>query len=326
MRVRGTSRAPIACLILSLAACGAPGSGGIAKPPTAISGSQAKSWMVPQAASGDLLYISYYAAQFVGVFAYPSLKPVGTLTNIGATLGLCTDAAGDVFVGSGGEIREYAHGGTSPIATLSYGNLDAWACSVDPTTGNLAVVSTVAPSGWHGDVAIYKGARGSPKAYRNRAFKTYFGCGYDASGNLFVMGFGKNGSYPNLFAELPRGGTALKIVTLSHTPENEGDVQWDGRYLAVSSPPENAIFQFQIKGSLGKEVGSTTLGSADSSVEQFSFPTIFRSRGQVTQVIGTAFNIGTFMVWNYPAGGYPTKILNQGGDALSAVVSIAHRR
>lgn len=313
----------IACsVVATLAGCAA---GATAPPPVPAEPLNGPaSWMEPQGKSGDLLYISYYESQFIGVFTYPGLQPVGKIENIGETLGLCTDAAGHVFVGSGGEIREYRHGGTSPIVTLYDGERYAWACSVDPTTGNLAVVSTASPSANNGDVAIYKGARGSPKAYKNPLFQSYFGCGYDAFGNLYVMGFGKNSSGPNLFAVLPKGGSALKPITLSHTPEGQGDVQWDGKYVAVGSPNENEIIQFQIKGKIGKEVGSTNLDA--NAVEQFSFPTIFRSHGQVSLVIGASYSTGNLMIWNYPAGGNPIKTLyGNSGSALSAVVSIARR-
>lgn len=323
MSGRIATRLCVACAVMAtFTACG--GSGSIANT-SAAGDARGKSWIAQQAASGDLLYISRYEDESIGVYAYPSLKAVGTINNTGS-LGLCTDAGGDVFADGGGEIYEYQHGGTSPIATLSDGTRYAWACSVDPTTGNLAVVSIDAASGWYGDVAIYKRARGSPKRYKNRAFKGYFGCGYDPLGNLYITGFGRNSSAPNLFAELPSGGHALKMITLSHAPEGQGDVQWDGEYVAVSSPRENEIIQFRIKGAIGKEMGSTSLGSAAGDVEQFSFPTIYRSHGEVTQIVGTSFAFGTFMAWNYPVGGAPIKTLNSNyGEALGAVVSVAHR-
>jgi hypothetical protein len=303
--------------VVLLTACG----DGIGGPLSSNSG--AFSHISSDAKRHDLLYISYYEDQTIGVFDYPSLKAVGTIAGRGDVLGLCTNAAGDVFVGSGGVIYEYKHGGTTPIATLYDGKRYAWACSVDPSTGNLAVVSTASPSGDNGDVAIYARARGTPKKYRSARFLSYFGCGYDPSGNLYVLGFAKNRSFPILFAELPKGGDALKLITLGHTPLGEGDVQWDGAYVAVSSPNEGEIFQFQVKGSRAKEVGVTNIDAKD--VEQFSFPGINgHSNEQATQVIGTSYEFGTFMAWNYPAGGTPTiSMQSRYGEALSAVLSVA---
>lgn len=300
-----------------LTACGGTATGPLPDTGSAISQT------APQAARKELLYISYYESQVVGVFQYPSLKEVTTIGGRGEVLGLCTNPAGDVFVGSDGVIYEYKHGGTTPIATLQDGKRYAWACSVDPSTGNLAVASTASPSGDNGDVAIYDGARGTPKKYKDTLFLGYFGCGYDSSGNLYVLGFGKNRSNPNLFAELPKGGHALKQIVLGHTPMGQGDVQWDGSYVAVSSPDEGEIFQFKIQGNRGKEVGVTSLDAV--GVDQFSFPGIFgRANAQAGEMIGTSFDSGTFMVWNYPAGGSPTMSLQGNyGEALSAVVSVA---
>ena len=299
-----------------LTACGGTTTGPFSTNGTTISRTS------PQAERKDLLYISYYEAQVIGVFTYPSLKQVATISGRGEVYGLCANRNGDVFAGSDGVIYEYQHGGTTPIATLNDGKRFAWACSVDPSTGNLAVISTASPSRENGDVAIYASARGTPKKYNNRQFLDYFGCGFDASGDLYVMGFGKNPSHPSLFAELPKGGHSLQIIALSHTPIGQGDVQWDGSYVAVSSPNEGKIFQFQIKGNHGKEVGATNLDATD--IDQFSFPgTSGRANGQAGEVIGASFGNGSVMVWNYPAGGNPTGTLKSSlGSALSAVVSL----
>jgi hypothetical protein len=71
--------------------------------------------------------------------------------------GDCSNRTGDVFVPNNTEVFEYAHGGTSPIATLSLPGNSGAACSIDPSTGNLAVVF----SGSDADVAIF------PKCHRH---------------------------------------------------------------------------------------------------------------------------------------------------------------
>ena len=75
------------------------------------------------AAAGPLLYVSDIGAEDVDVFSYPGGKQVGKLTGFSEPAGLCTDRKGDVFVVDSGSDRilEYAHGGTSPIATLRAG-------------------------------------------------------------------------------------------------------------------------------------------------------------------------------------------------------------
>lgn len=293
--------------------------------PMGLAAPQTKgTWMDHHATGGDLLYVSYYESEVVGVFNYPSGKMVGALTDVGYIVGLCTDASGDVFVGRQGSILEYRHGDTTPVATLDDGKFTAWACSVDPTTGNLAVANT--GTGRKDNIAIFQHAAGKPTIFRNANFLEYFGCGYDASGNLYIMAFGKGSGGPNLLGELPKGQGAIKIVTLSHTPEGEGDVQWDGKYVAVSSPGENAILQFKIKGKIGKEIGETVLNNGNG-VEQFSFPNIYDQSGQATRIIGENRASDETLEWPYPGGGPPDlTIQTKYTVPVSAVVSVASSR
>jgi hypothetical protein len=290
------------------------------------SGLSDRSWMAPSAQSSNLLYIGYYEDQTVGVFSYPEGVQVGSISGFpGSPDGLCSDVRGNVWVTiEGGWIYEYAHGGTSPIAKLPDGKLNAWACSVDPTTGNLAVASVAAPSGDYGNVAIYKHAAGLPKTYKDPQFGGYFGCGYDPSGNLYITGFSSNSSYADVFAELPKGGHRMETVTLSHTPQGDGDVQWDGQYVAVSSPYEQMIIRFRISGKLGKETGYTSFNDF-SDVFQFSFPNLKARDGKMAgRVIGASEESGEMMYWDYPQGGSPTQTFGgDDGEIVGSVVSLA---
>ena len=104
-----------------------------------------RSWMAPGAATKDLLYISNYYTDDVLVYSYPQDKLVGTLTGLeGPTAPAPTRKATSRIVNnnlsdSGEDAVEYKHGGTKPIATLKIGAGYAVTCSVDPTTGSLAV-------------------------------------------------------------------------------------------------------------------------------------------------------------------------------------------
>jgi hypothetical protein len=81
---------------------------------------QGTSWMEASAKSGQLLYISDYTASNVTVYRYPAGALVGTLTGFDAPQGECVDSSGNVWITNSGtsQLFEYAHGGTSPIATL----------------------------------------------------------------------------------------------------------------------------------------------------------------------------------------------------------------
>ncbi|MGA9275093.1 MAG: hypothetical protein WBV67_16560, partial [Candidatus Cybelea sp.] len=67
------------------------------------------SWMLPEAVSEDLLYVTNYST--VMVFTYPAGKHVGTLKGFYSNVGECVDANGDVFVTNFKPVAvyEYAH-------------------------------------------------------------------------------------------------------------------------------------------------------------------------------------------------------------------------
>lgn len=112
---------------------------------------------------------------------------VGTLTGFVDPLGLCTDAAGDVWVTDPGasDMVEYAHGGTSPIKTLGGVGEFASGCAVNPRNGDLAV-TTGGTSGT--GILIYQGASGQPTLHKDSRVQGIAYDGYDSSGRLFAVG------------------------------------------------------------------------------------------------------------------------------------------
>jgi hypothetical protein len=253
--------------------------------------------MLPEATSNDLMYVSNGNGT-VTVYSYPQGKMVGTLLGFDVPEGECVDAAGNVFVTvyDLGKIFEYAHGGTKPLAKLS-GTEEPWSCSVDPTSGNLAVDTTA----FGGPVSIYAHAKGSPKIYGIGIQAPW--CGYDNKGNLFVSG---TGSPPlGFLEELPRGSSGFVDVSVygSGKAYPAGAVQWDGRYLAVGDGGEGGmdINRFAVtKGTATKKGEGTFIGSTT---------TVFWIYGTTIAALNDHANIG---IWKYPAGGYPTKIVYHG--------------
>ena len=119
---------------------GAPG----AMPPSSTIATHAErggSWMRPEAKSSDLLYVSDQKANKVYMYAYPPGPLIGTLTGFSQPGSPCVDAKSDVFVPDGlnARIVEFAHGGSKPISVLSDSGEVPAGCSVDLTTGDLAV-------------------------------------------------------------------------------------------------------------------------------------------------------------------------------------------
>jgi hypothetical protein len=295
--------------------------------PGAVHADGSKSWMLPRASDENLLYISTRpktSRAEVLVYTYPEGILVGTLTGFSAPEGECVDVAGDVFItdSATSTIVEYAHGGTTPIATLNdYGDFPN-GCSVDPTTGNLAVTNYL------GTVGIYEDAKGDPARFYDPGLPHAAFCGYDSTGNLFVDGTGASRHAPPFrFAELPKGGEALVNIKLHfsrahpriHSP---GGVQWDGQHVAVGEAFSRLgkPMVYLTNGSGGEIVASVPLRAA-TVVFQFWIE-------NKTLIASGEFNQqGRVLFYRYPPKGNPTKIINgQPGAAVGAVVSVASGR
>jgi hypothetical protein len=284
--------------------------------------------MLPDAKMKNaLLYVSDEVTDDVYVYAYRDGdrvgKLVGTLTGFNVPAGECVDKAGDVFVtnSQGQNVTEYAHGGTTPIATLN--DLPGeypYACSIDPTTGNLAVTNLFSVYG-SGNIAIFPNAAGTPTIYSGAAFQDMYYAAYDNAGDLFFDATPSGSGYFQ-FGELPQGGNSLETVTLNQSIGFPGGVSWDGKYVAVGDQNSPAIYQFTVSGGVGTEVGSTQLTNA-SGILQFATPRKApRAKNpQASTVIGPSCTANATGVWAYPAGGTPTKTLAGSGCPVAAVIS-----
>jgi hypothetical protein len=272
------------------------------------------SWMAPDAKKKDLLYISDVSDNEVTVYSYPPGQLEGTLTGFDVPTGLCSDKAGDVFVTDfeGSEILEYAHGGTTPIATLTDPGQWPSGCSVDPTTGNLAVSNDETPSIGEGNLAIYANARGTPVTYTNPNMFYYFFCSYDNSGNLNVDGF--SSTYVTQVAELSKGSASLTSITLNQSIVYPTGIQWDGKYVAIGQQSPEVVFEFQFTGSGGTLEGTTDLTGAQDVVQFSISRTSGGGHSQRTRLIGPDLNGEDVAFFHYPAGGSPSKTIT---DAVS---------
>lgn len=297
----------------------ASGCGGLTTEPSAAAGSShlamrhrtASSWMSPAAKSDDLLYVSDAIAD-VYVYSYPEGKLVGTLSGFKSAGAECVDPRGNVWITDfeSQKVVKYAHGGTAPIASVSDSNAP-FGCSVDPTTGNLAVADAKYP----GDLAIFAGASGSPLTYTDADFPGYYYCSYDSAGNLFADDADTKG----IIAELPAAGNDLETITLN---ENliTSSMQWDGAELAIvgnlpPSGPDNhtrgplRVYRVQVSGSSGSIIGETPLksqgGNKVNQDVQFWIsgntiigPDRYRDVRQMP-----------VLSWRYPKGGFPTRVI-----------------
>lgn len=270
--------------------------------------------MAPDAGTGALLYISNDGSDAVTVYSYPGGKLKGTLTGFLGPYGECSDTAGDVFIVNEGPgtIVEYAHGGTSPIATLNDPGELPEDCAYDKKTGNLAVSDVVSTNDGPGGVSIYKNAQGTPTVYTNPAMEGVSFLGYDGRGNLFLDGTAPGGAFA--FAELPAGKTTFKNVSLNQPIAIAGGVLWDGTHVAVGDQRASVVYQFAIKGTVGTKVGSTSLQGA-SDVVQF-----WKRSGTI---VGPDYPHNDVGLWAYPAGGAPAKLITNGIDGpIGSTISV----
>ncbi len=272
-----------------------------------------RSWMRASVSGGDLLYVSNFYSGYVYVYSYPQGELVGTLTGFVGPAGECSDSDGDVFITAyvnssrnASTIYEYAHGGTSPIATLGDPG-KAWGCAVDPTTGNLAAANL-------GSVAIYAGARGNPTLYYTTSDMSPYGfCGYDEKGNLYLPV--SIGSAPRLgLARLAHGSGSIDAINLNHAIYAHigflPSVQWDGKDVTISSVPSDeghasglvSVFRLEITGSDAKVIGTAKLETRNNNHAGQSWI-------QGKRILGVYYYRGTghVGVWRYPKGGKPAR-------------------
>jgi len=280
----------------------------------AVQPDRGASWMDPDARKSDLTYIADQGTN--DVYVYAAAKLVGTLKGFNEPSGECVDKAGDVLVTNFGasNIVEYAHGAKKPIQTLSDPGFLPLGCSIDPTTGNLAVTNRVDTQFSDGNLVVYADAQGAPTSYTNSNIYYYEFCGYDAQGNLYMDGL--TPAYVFTFAELPKGSSSLQTVTLNQTIGYPGGVQWDGKHVAVGDQNVPEIYQFAVSAGAGTQVGSTTL-TGGSQVTQFWI----QGSGKHARVIGPNAGGANTMYWNYPAGGSPTRTI-AGSEPVGVTVSL----
>lgn len=289
-------------LALALAATGCQAE---SQPPNA--GSVLPSAAAP-AHQRPLLYVATIDGA-VSAYSYPHGKLVGQLTvNYGAA-GICSDAQGNVYVTvpNGYLVRVYPHGGLFPIYTLSEEDdgVLPYGCASDPKTGDLAVVNV------EGSVLTYKGGRGAPTVH-NLGLSECFFATYDDKSDLFVSGE-RSGAFG--LVEVPEGSEGSREISINATIAPEYAVAWSGKYLVLQSADSsgNATFlTVKVSGTNGKVVKTTTLSApVNTSPTEFAL-----DGGTIVEPDSGNIDVG---FWAFPAGGAPTKTLQNVGTGLYGV-------
>jgi hypothetical protein len=261
----------------------------------------------PQAKGSELLYTGQSNGD-VSIFTLNGTK-VAEITGVEAG-GLCSDSNGNVFVVQAQGVTEYAHGGTTPIATLSLSGNTMSGCAVDPKTGNLAVAGINSSGAM---IAVFANAQGSPTVYQTSAFREFSWCAYDGSGNLFVNGSG--------LAELSSGSSSITALSPSESLNPDGPIQWDGKYVVVGNPKSgghpnsgpNSLYQMTISGTKATVVNTIELsGGTGAKRNQNDASAQFWIQGK--KIAAPRDTNGPIALWRYPGGGRPVSTIKSGGS------------
>jgi hypothetical protein len=285
------------CIVAAmLAGCGG------SQPPIAAPGAMPQMHAIAQHAgrgtSGDLVYLAIYEYPEVFVYSYPDGKQIGTLTGFKNTVAVCSDSSGDVWVidsdsRSRSTLLKYAHGGSEPIASL---RLDerADACSVDPSTGNLAAATLK-----------WKKGQGSPTLFSTSAFfKKVQTVAYDGMGNLYMRSFasGESGAW------LPKGGASVTKFYITKL----GFYGWDGRYFVIGPADGGTgpLTRYKLHNGNGEAVGKVSVKLCAPGYA----PPSFSIAGSELALSCGVDETNSLNYYTYPKGGKPIKFFVPGGS------------
>ena len=314
MKASDFSHCAFGTVILAALLVGCGGSQSLIGTPVGLSPAQTDH----AARGGSLLYV--LGKHHIYVLSYPKGAFIALIKYSGTAD--CSDNRGNVFVTSSGAVSVFSHGSIKPIRNL-YTGANTYGCSVDPTTGNLAVTDMAG-------ILIFKKARGKGEQINESTFNPSH-CGYDTRGNLFV-----DGNLPSEFAlaELSKGSANFKQISVRSNGSSVvgGQVQWDGKYITVENIAGQLVEVYRLRVSRlrGRIVGTTkvSLPSMNPWVPGLSW---IQDDAVILPYLDWDTNEGTVGVWNYPAGGSATKTIanafgKNSGGLLAATVSVAPRR
>jgi hypothetical protein len=280
-----------------------------------------------------LLYISDWSTNDVFIYDYDKGMLEGQITGLNDPYGQCVDKKGNVWVVAfgGSSVSEFAHGGTQAVETLTTG-YQPKGCSVDPTTGNLAVAGEER-------VDVFVHARGKAHVYQSAVCYPFWAPGYDGAGNLYVEALLYGSAKPlqgysdPLACELRHGGTSLRAVHLSGFGiYNPASVTWDGKHLTLSDQDyldnnETAIDRVSEDASGNLTLIGQTILTDDCDGNDVEVPQPFIVGKTVVGGNLRCSYYGSqakFDYWPYPAGGNPTRSLQSPPDKpVGQSVSIA---
>lgn len=282
----------------------------------------ARSWMKSNTSGSDLIYVSNADGE-VTVYDYATMNLVGVLADFETPTGECVDKVGNVYIIDVGKdvIREYAHGAAKPFKTLNASPYLPNACSVDPSTGNLAVANSSEPTGM-ANVAVYTTGSGEPTLYTDSHISNFLACAYNSSGLLFVSG--PEGSYGGTnFAWLSK--QLHKLIDVK-VPGPNGSwkwyvsgMQWDGKFFALDY---YGIYRIALIHGQAYYVGETSFNSRYINNKTYAIYDPNPQKQGTQVLVGydlESYSSGVDYI-PYPAGGSADGSFSHGVDLPNGIV------
>ena len=249
---------------------------------------------------GGYAYVTDYGANVVYVEGYNSKTGAfgseagSTSSNISGPQGACASKKGEVYIANTNDsnILGYKAPSTTSNATLNDAGEFPAGCSVDKK-GDVAVSNICsAPSCGSGNVAVFKGGKGSPTSITCSNLSRYYFIAYDKSSNIWVDGEDPSGV--TALCEIKAGASSGTAISLSVTPEFPGGVTTSGKDIGVLDQDTDTIDEYTVSGSTGTEVGTVSLSGASDPVQDFLAKKF---------VLAANAGEGSACSWKYPAGG-----------------------
>jgi hypothetical protein len=260
------------------------------------------SWMNPGAKGQELLYVSDTERNAVFVYGASSNRLVGTLTQFAEPLGECVDAKNDVWIVDSNGLTEYAHGGTSPIGSIStyyeFGS-HPYSCAIDPTTGDIAISVINRYKGSDSGLVLICTSDTSCVPYEVQTRVHVYFVSYDKNGNLYADGLKKD--KPIFWMAMrPAGGSFQKFTIKGASISAPGGlVNAEGVFSVGAPGPSGKSVIYQVAAD-GTVTGTTQLSRANGC-NQFAI----RGNVKLTSVTCPNYIGGNLTKYAYPAGGNP---------------------
>ena len=254
---------------------------------------------LPGAQSGDLLYVTTSSQEQLYVLRYPQLQVIDTIGGFSpaALRGLCSGPAGEVYATDDGQqtshLYLFKHGAKTPRRVLS-GPGGLKACSVDSTTGDVAVTTVENRPA----LAIFSKGEGRPKLY-DVGYGAFTASAYAPNGNLYLIHgclvLFANGIF-----------TCVKLAGSASLP-GATDLQWhNGVFIIAAQAHGKLQTVYTVKltsATTGRLVSKITLDRKMNEDPRYGLPALLVGN----DLMAPSKRKGLLTFWLFPKGGEPVR-------------------